>query len=549
MAKNPKIIFLGGVGEIGKNMTAIEYNNNIIVIDCGLSFPSMDEMPGIDYVIPDFNYLVQNKNKVKGIVITHGHEDHIGALPYVLKQIDAPVYGSNFSLALLQHKLREHKLKEIKTYTADDASRVFDIGCFKVEFVRVTHSIAGAYAISVATPKGIIFFTGDYKIDYTPVDAKPIELARIAEIGKEGVLVMLQDSTNIERQGYSMSERSVGQKLDDLFYQNMQKRIIVATFATNIHRVQQIINCCIKYNRRIAFSGRSMINIADIAHKIKELNYPKDMIVDIAKINSVPYDKICIISTGTQGEPESALTRMSKDELKKVTISDTDCIIFSSSPIPGNEKMIYNVINNLCKKGADVIYKDLSEVHVSGHACREELKTMISLVKPRYFIPVHGEYRHLKQHIDLAESLGMYKENMLIPEIGDIVEVSKQGIKKVDKLSGGCIMLDGSFVESSDMILRDRKNLSEDGFVIVILNVNACGTLEGEPNFETRGLSISKDIAESLKNKIMLSFSTGEFREMTSGEIRSYVRKNIARELDKRLKKQPIILPIIFEHK
>lgn len=549
MAKNPKIIFLGGVGEIGKNMTAIEYNNNIIVIDCGLSFPSMDEMPGIDYVIPDFNYLVQNKSKVKGIVITHGHEDHIGALPYVLKQIDAPVYGSNFSLALLQHKLREHKLKEIKTYTADDANRVFDVGCFKVEFVRVTHSIAGAYAISLTTPKGVIFFTGDYKIDYTPVDAKPIELARIAEIGKEGVLVMLQDSTNIERQGYSMSERSVGQKLDDLFYQNMQKRIIVATFATNIHRVQQIINCCIKYNRRIAFSGRSMINIADIAHKIKELNYPKDMIVDIAKINSVPYDKICIISTGTQGEPESALTRMSKDELKKVTINDTDCIIFSSSPIPGNEKMIYNVINNLCKKGADVIYKDLSEVHVSGHACREELKTMISLVKPRYFIPVHGEYRHLKQHVDLAESLGMYKDNMLIPEIGDIVEVSRQGIKKVDKLSGGCIMLDGSFVESSDMILRDRKNLSEDGFVIVILNVNACGTLEGEPNFETRGLSISKDIAESLKSKIMLSFSTGEFKEMTSGEIRSYVRKGIAKELDKRLKKQPIILPIIFEHK
>lgn len=548
MAKNLKIAFLGGVGEIGKNMTAIEYNNNIIVVDAGLSFPDMDEMPGIDYVIPDFSYLVQNKNKIKGIVLTHGHEDHIGALPYVLKEIHVPVYGSNFSIALVQHKLREHRLKEVQTNIVDDNKRVFDIGCFKVEFVRVTHSIAGAYAIAITTPKGVIFFTGDYKIDYTPVDGRPIDLARIAQIGKEGVLLMLQDSTNVERQGYSMSERSVGQKLDDLFYQNMHKRIIVATFSTNIHRVQQIINCCIKYNRRIAFSGRSMINIADIAHKLKEMNYPRDSIVDLSKINSIPYDKICIISTGTQGEPESALTRMSKDENKKVTISDTDCVIFSSSPIPGNEKMIYNVINNLCKKGADVIYKDLSEVHVSGHACIEELKTMISLVKPRYFIPVHGEYRHLKQHIDLAVTLDINKENTLIPEIGDIVEVSKQGLKKVEKLSGGRIMLDGSFVESSDMILRDRKNLSEDGFVIVILNVGASGQLESEPNFETRGLTISKNVEEQIKNRVKQSFATGEFRDMTVNEIRAYVRKSIARDLEKKLKKHPIILPIIFEH-
>ncbi|HOK81743.1 MAG TPA: ribonuclease J [Clostridia bacterium] len=548
MAKKLKIIFLGGVGEIGKNMTAIEYNNNIIVVDSGLSFPNIDEMPGIDYVIPDYSYLVQNQSKIRGILITHGHEDHIGALPYVLQDIQAPVYGSAFSIALLQHKLREHKVKEVKTHTVDDNNKVFDIGCFRAEFVRVTHSIAGAYAISITTPKGVIFFTGDYKIDYTPVDGRAIDLARIAEIGKEGVLLMLQDSTNVERQGYSMSERSVGQKLDDIFYQNIHKRIIVATFSTNIHRVQQIINCCIKYNRRIAFSGRSMINIAEIAHKLKELHYPKDMIVDLARINSVPYDKICIISTGTQGEPESALTRMSKDELKKITISDTDCVVFSSSPIPGNEKMIYNVINNLCKKGADVIYKDLSEVHVSGHACREELKTMISLVKPRYFIPVHGEYRHLKQHVDLAETLGVPRDNMLIPEIGDVIEVSKGGLRKEEKLNISCIMLDGSFVESSDMILRDRKTLSEDGFVIVILNISASGNLDGEPYFETRGITVSKDIEEKIKNKIMLSFSAGDFREMAGAEIRSLIRKSVAKELDKKLKKHPVILPIIFEH-
>lgn len=547
MAKNLKIIFLGGVGEIGKNMTAIEYNNQIIVVDSGLAFPSMDEMPGIDYVIPDYSYLAQNRDKVKGILITHGHEDHIGALPYVLRDIPVPIYGSAFSIALVQHKLREHRLMEIETHIVEDGNNVFDLGCFNVEFVRVTHSIAGAYGLSINTPKGRIFYTGDFKIDHTPVDGRNIDLARIAQIGKEGVLLLLEDSTNVEREGYSMSECSVGRKLDEIFAQKTNKRIVVATFATNIHRVQQIINCCLKYNRRVAFAGRSMINIAEIAHKLKELNYPKDAVVDIAKINSIPYDKLCIISTGSQGEPESALTRMSKDELKKVTITETDCVIFSSSPIPGNEKLIYNVINNLCKKGADVIYKDMSEVHVSGHACREELKTMMSLVRPRYFIPVHGEYRHLKQHIDLAETMGICRANTLMPEIGDVVEVSKLGMKKVNKLSVGAIMLDGSFVESSDMILRDRKNLSEDGFVIVILNIGPSGLLESDPSFETRGLTVSREVEEAIRNRIRVAFASGEFKEMATAETRAFVRKMIAKEIDKRLKKRPIILPIIFE--
>ncbi len=537
---------MGGIGEIGKNMTAIEYNNHIIVVDSGLAFPS-EEMPGIDYVIPDYSYLVHNREKIKGILITHGHEDHIGALPYVLRDLPVPVYGSSFSIALVQHKLREHKIQGIETHIVDENKNVFELGCFRVEFVRVTHSIAGAYALSITTPKGILFFTGDFKIDYTPVDGKNIDLARIAQIGKEGVLLLLEDSTNVEREGYSMSEASVGKKLDDLFAHNIHKRMVIATFASNIHRVQQIIDCCVKYNRRVAFAGRSMIKIAEIAHKLKELNYPKDTVVDISQIHSIPYDKLCIISTGSQGESESALTRMSKDELRKVTITDTDCVVFSSSPIPGNEKLIYNVINNLCKKGADVIYKDMSEVHVSGHACREELKMMMSLVNPRFFIPVHGEYRHLKQHIDLAESMGINRANTLMPEIGDVVEISKLGLKKVNKLTVGTIMLDGSFVQSSDMILRDRRNLSEDGFVIVILNVGASGLLENDPTFEVRGLTISQEVETIIRNRIRQAYASGEYKEMATAEIRVCIRKLIAREIDIRLKKQPIIIPIIFE--
>lgn len=543
-----KLIFLGGVGEIGKNMYALEYGDHILVVDSGMSFPDSELMPGIDYVIPDYNYLVANKSKIRGIVLTHGHEDHIGALPFLLKEIEAPLYGSNLTLALVEHKLKEHKIRGVKTYVAKDRE-AFTIGCFRVEFVRVTHSIAGAFALSIETPQGVVFFTGDFKIDHTPVDGKTIDLARIAEIGTRGVLLMLQDSTNVERDGFSMSERRVGQSLENIFSQNMHKRLIIATFASNIHRVQQIINCALKYNRKIAFSGRSMINIAEIAAKIKELNYPADSVVDIEKIGGIPYDRLCIISTGTQGEQDSALARMAQDDFKRVTISSTDTVVLSSSPIPGNEKGIYKVINNLCRKGADVIYQSLTDVHVSGHACREELKMMMALVKPKYFIPIHGEYRHLKQHAELGVRMGIPKANILIPELGNVIEVSKAGMKKLEPVRAGSVMLDGSAASDNvDMVVRDRLQLAEDGFVVAIVIVSATGEPTVTPNIIMRGISVPDNVYDDMKDTIVNRLRDGSYRELDGAELNRTVRKLLAKILFNRLKKRPMIVPVIVEN-
>ncbi len=543
-----KLIFLGGVGEIGKNMYALEYGDHILVVDSGMSFPDSELMPGIDYVIPDYNYLVANKSKIRGIVLTHGHEDHIGALPFLLKEIEAPLYGSNLTLALVEHKLKEHKIRGVKTYVAKDRE-AFTIGCFRVEFVRVTHSIAGAFALSIETPQGVVFFTGDFKIDHTPVDGKTIDLARIAEIGTRGVLLMLQDSTNVERDGFSMSERRVGQSLENIFSQNMHKRLIIATFASNIHRVQQIINCALKYNRKIAFSGRSMINIAEIAAKIKELNYPADSVVDIEKIGGIPYDRLCIISTGTQGEQDSALARMAQDDFKRVTISSTDTVVLSSSPIPGNEKGIYKVINNLCRKGADVIYQSLTDVHVSGHACREELKMMMALVKPKYFIPIHGEYRHLKQHAELGMRMGIPKANILIPELGNVIEVSKAGLKKLEPVRAGSVMLDGSAASDNvDMVVRDRLQLAEDGFVVAIVIVSATGEPTVTPNIVMRGISVPDNVYDDMKDTIVNRLRDGSYRELDGAELNRTVRKLLAKILFNRLKKRPMIVPVIVEN-
>lgn len=543
-----KLIFLGGVGEIGKNMYALEYGDHILVVDSGMSFPDSELMPGIDYVIPDYNYLVANKSKIRGIVLTHGHEDHIGALPFLLKEIEAPLYGSNLTLALVEHKLKEHKIRGVKTYVAKDRE-AFTIGCFRVEFVRVTHSIAGAFALSIETPQGVVFFTGDFKIDHTPVDGKTIDLARIAEIGTRGVLLMLQDSTNVERDGFSMSERRVGQSLENIFSQNMHKRLIIATFASNIHRVQQIINCALKYNRKIAFSGRSMINIAEIAAKIKELNYPADSVVDIEKIGGIPYDRLCIISTGTQGEQDSALARMAQDDFKRVTISSTDTVVLSSSPIPGNEKGIYKVINNLCRKGADVIYQSLTDVHVSGHACREELKMMMALVKPKYFIPIHGEYRHLKQHAELGMRMGIPKANILIPELGNVIEISKAGLKKLEPVRAGSVMLDGSAASDNvDMVVRDRLQLAEDGFVVAIVIVSATGEPTVTPNIVMRGISVPDNVYDDMKDTIVNRLRDGSYRELDGAELNRTVRKLLAKILFNRLKKRPMIVPVIVEN-
>ncbi len=547
MAKRVKIAFLGGVGEIGKNMTAIEYGEDIIVVDAGLSFPNLEETPGIDYVIPDYSYLKSNANKVRGVFLTHGHEDHIGALPFFLKDINVPVYGSNLALGILNSKLMEAKFKKAKLNAVEDR-QIITAGKFSIEFVRMTHSIAGSYALSITTPKGVIFMTGDFKIDHTPIDGKPTDLARISEIGNKGVMLLMMDSTNVERNGYSMSEKSVSKALEAQFAMNKNKRIIVATFASNVHRVQQIINCAVANNRRVAFSGRSMIKIAEIAKTLGELKYDDNSVVDLDKIGKIPHDRICIISTGTQGEPMSALTRMSNDEFKKITINEQDTVLLSSSPIPGNERLIYNVINNLCKKGANVVYKALSEIHTSGHACKEELKLMMTLLKPTYFVPVHGEYRHLKQHKDLAMEMGIPEGNVMLPDLGATIEVDKNGLIRGNNVPSGNFMLDGSVVaENSEMLLRDRKLLGVDGIVIAIVGIEPDSSGEVmQPIIICRGINTNEAYNEELKNDVLLEINTGSMRDMEINEAKKYLRKIIGKKLESKLKKRPMVIPIII---
>lgn len=547
MAKRIKIGFLGGIGEIGKNMTFIEYGDDIIVVDAGLSFPNPEETPGIDYVIPDYTYLKNNASKVRALFITHGHEDHIGAIPFFLKDVDVPVYGSPLALGLLNEKLSEAKIRSAKLRAVKDRETV-NAGKFTVEFVRVTHSIAGSYALSITTPKGVIFMTGDFKIDHTPIDGNRTDLARISEIGAKGVLLLMMDSTNVERSGYSMSERNVYKALEYQFDQNMDKRIIVATFASNIHRVQQIINCAIKHNRKIAFSGRSMIKIAEIAKQLGELSYEDDKVVEIEKINKMPYDRVCIISTGTQGEPMSALTRMSNDDFKKVIISALDTVILSSSPIPGNERLIYNVINKLCQKGATVVYQALSEIHVSGHACKEELKLMFSLLRPKYFMPIHGEYRHLKMHKDLAITMGIPEANIVIPELGNVIEADKSGLRKGNNVPAGSTMLDGSIMaENSEMLLRDRKLLGVDGFLIAIVSIEFDDDNQPiAPIIITRGINVNEAFSEELKDDINAELVRGTFNEMDLNGSKQFLRKMLAKKLQAKLKKRPMIIPIIM---
>lgn len=548
MAKKLKLIFLGGVGEIGKNMTALEYNGNIIVIDAGVAFPNAEEMPGIDYVIPDYSYLLDNKEKIRGFVITHGHEDHIGALPYLLKDIISPVYAGRLAAGLITHKLMEHGLDTNNIHCVDEGE-VVSLGCFKVEFVKTNHSISNSYALSIATPKGVIFHTSDFKIDLTPIDNKPIDLARIAAIGEKGVLLLLSDSTNAERPGISMSERQVYKNLDNVFAENRGRRVIAATFASNVHRVQQLVDCAIKYERKVAFSGRSMIKIAEIARSLGELKVDDCHIVDIDKIDKVAYDRLCIISTGTQGEPMSALTRMSQGEFRKMQIGTNDTIIMSASPIPGNERYVYAVINNLYRQGANVIYRALEEVHASGHAFQEELKILLTLVKPQFFIPVHGEYRHMKQHADLAVELGIPRSNIIIPEIGNVIETDIKGIKRLGNVQAGKIMLDGIFSsEDYEMILRDRKLLSEDGLIIVILELDAArSALMAAPDIVARGVRTNLSVEDAMREYIANYVSSNSLKEADISEIKRVLRKGLGRIVFKGLKKKSMIIPIIIE--
>ena len=544
-----KITFLGGVGEIGKNMTAFEYGDDIIVVDAGLTFPD-DDLPGIDVVVPDISYLVANKDKIKAIILTHGHEDHIGGLPFVLDQIKAPIYGSRLTLALIENKMKEYPKVQYKAISVKPKN-VLKIGPFAIEFIKVSHSIAGSLALCISTPAGNVIHTGDFKIDFEPIDGVMTDLQRFGELGKKGVSLLLCESTNVCRKGYSMSEKSVGRALEEIFEKHPKNRIFVATFASNIHRLQQILNLAEKFGRKVAFTGRSMINITDVGLKIGEITFDKKNLIDIDKIDKYADSELLIVTTGSQGEPMSALTRMAADDFKGIKIGENDLIVFSSSPIPGNEKCVYNVINALYQKGADVIYDELSDVHASGHACQEEIKIMHSLCKPKFFIPIHGEYRHLRMHKQLAMDLGMEERNILLPALGMQVELSPNSIKKSGVVTAGQRLVDGSGIGDMDSnVLRERKQLSEDGFCVVIVNINnVSGSVAGEPFVITRGV-VYQDEAESFvqdaKNMIVASLKEQDLRGAEPAVIRNTIRRNVSNFIFKRTKRRPMVLAIVL---
>jgi ribonuclease J len=544
--KTLKVRFLGGVGEIGKNMTALEYGKDIIVIDAGLSFPT-DSMPGVDLVIPNVDYLVQNKSKIRGIIITHGHEDHIGGIPYILKDLNVPIYGTKLTLTLIDSKLREKKINNAILNSVNAGSTI-KLGCFSIEFINVNHSIAGAVGLSISTPVGVVFHSGDFKIDYTPVGGEVMDLPRISEIGKKGVLLLMADSTNIEIEGSTMSESVVKDTLDHVFADNQSRRIIIATFASNVHRLQQILDLAVKHKRKVAFSGRSMINIAEAASKIGELSIKEGLIVDVERIKNFKDKEILIVSTGTQGEPMSALSRMASGEFNKVSIGENDTIVISASVIPGNEKMIYGVINKLYKLGAEVIYESLEPIHVSGHAQKGELRILHSLIKPRYFVPVHGEYRHLKKHVDLAYSVGLKKGNAMIAEIGDTIELSKDKMKRGEKFNAGSMFVDGLGIDGEDsFVLRDRIRLSEDGLIIPVVTIDGFTNSVSNVEIVSKGLVIPESYLNEIKANLINILSQADFTKVKDeAELEGLIRKHVKNYAFKNLKKNPMIVPIVM---
>ena len=546
-----KIIPLGGLNEIGKNMTAIEYKNDIVIIDCGLKFPDED-MFGIDVVIPDITYLLKHKDKVSGIFLTHGHEDHIGALPYVLKQLNVPVYGTKLTLGIVQSKLKEHNLLSTTELITVKPRDVVRLNSVSVEFIKTNHSIADSVAIAIHTPLGAVLHTGDFKVDYTPIDGEPMDFARFAELGKKGVLLMMADSTNVERPGYTMSEKIVGESLCRIFGKS-KGRIIVATFASNIHRIQQIIDAAAMYGRKVAVSGRSMENIVQVAIELGYIKIEKENLVSIDQINKYNNDQIVIITTGSQGEPMSALARMATSEHRKVNIVSGDTIIISATPIPGNEKLVSRVVDQLFKKGAEVVYGSSEAVHVSGHACQEELKLMQTLVRPKYFIPVHGEYRHLKQHGELANSIGVPKSNILIPEIGDVIEVTRNSIKKSGSVISGQIFVDGLGVgDVGNIVIRDRKHLSQDGILTVVVTLSKENkAIIAGPDIISRGFVYvreSEKLMDEARDIVRNVFAKCEEQKITDwSTLKSTVRDELRSFLYEKTKRKPMILPIIME--
>ncbi|HQC54381.1 MAG TPA: ribonuclease J [Clostridia bacterium] len=544
MAKRLQIAFLGGVEEVGKNMTLLEYGDTAILVDAGLGFPDSETMPGVDFIIPDLDYLISIKDKIKGIFITHGHEDHIGSLPFVLQEMNVPVYGSAISVAFAENKLERRTKKKIKRkFITVENGDVIKAGPFAVEFIRVTHSIAGAYAFSITTPVGIVFMTGDFKIDHTPVDGERADLSKIAAIGEKGVLLLMSDSTNATKPGYSMSESKVGESLSEIFNANRKQRIIVATFASNIHRIRQIIECAGKYYRKIAFGGRSLQNTMEIARKLGEIKFDDEMVVEpTAKI---PDDRICLIVTGTQGEEMSALSRMSSDTYKGIRIGENDTIIISASSIPGNEKSILRVINNLSKRGANVIYESLREVHASGHAYTEELKLMFALTKPRYFIPVHGEFRHMKAHAQLAVQMGMPKANIYIPELGDVLSINRAGIKKLPSINAKGVMLIGDRESETEEII-ERKKMAEEGIVVVAITISGSGKPSMEIDLTSKGVTISEKLESEIYATLHTHFGNTGYKDMVPSEISKVVRSRVSKLFYATNKRSPMVIPIVM---
>ena len=553
-SKKPKlkVISLGGLQEIGKNMTVFEYDNDIIIVDCGLAFPE-DDMLGIDLVIPDITYLMKNREKIRGIVLTHGHEDHIGALPYVLKELNVPVFGTLLTLGLLENKLKEHGLNRLVTLHTVVPGEKVKLGRFEVEFIHTNHSIADSVALAISTPVGVVVHTGDFKVDYTPIDGEIMDIHRFAELGKAGVLLLLSDSTNAERKGFTMSESSVGGVFDNIFGETPKNRIMVATFSSNIHRIQQIVNSAYKYGRKVAIIGRSMVNAVKTSIELEYLNMPDNTLIDISEIRNYPDEKVVIITTGSQGETMSALSRIASNEHKQVQIKPGDKIIISASSIPGNEKNISNVINELTRKGAEVVYDGIADIHVSGHARQEELKLMLSLVKPKYFMPVHGEYVHLLNHKQLALALGIPDENIFIMNIGDVLEVSKKDAKVTGTVPSGQVLVDGLGVgDVGNIVLRDRKNLSENGLMVVVVTIDsASGSIIAGPDIISRGFVYvreSEDLMAEAKQVINDALEKCETKHISGwSNIKNTIKDTLKNFLWQKTKRSPMILPIIME--
>ncbi|WP_227766557.1 ribonuclease J [Zhaonella formicivorans] len=553
MAENNKLVLipLGGLGEIGKNMMLVKYGNNILVIDSGLIFPE-DEMLGIDIVIPDISYLLENRQMVKAILLTHGHEDHIGALPYVLKELNVPVYGTKLTLGLLQGKLKEHNLLSSVKLNCVKPRDTLKIGPFEVEFIRVSHSIPDAVAIAVHTPIGTVVHTGDFKLDQTPVDGDVMDFYKFAQLGEKGVLVLLSDSTNVERPGFTMSEKVVGQTLDEAFHQATE-RIIIASFASNVHRLQQIISAAHKYGRKVAVVGRSMVNVVNVATELGYLHAPKGILVEVDEILNLPKDKVVIITTGSQGEPMSALTRMAMSDHRKLEIIPGDTVIISATPIPGNEKLVARTVDHLFKQGAQVIHEAVSGIHVSGHASQEDLKMMLNLVKPKFFVPVHGEHRMLVKHARLAQEVGIPENNIFVAENGQVLEFTKNKGTFAGRVTAGRVLVDGLGVgDVGNIVLRDRKQLSQDGILIVVVTLNKdTGAVVAGPDIVSRGFVYvreSEELMEEAKEKVRQSLDKCAERQVSEwSTIKSNVRDTLGKFLYEKTRRRPMILPIIME--